>query len=63
MNYLEWDIGSNLAKLNGTLYSIGYKDGSNYFEHGRHAIFFSNPNESTDISSLSLKEFVMNYQK
>jgi hypothetical protein len=45
MNYLEWDIGSNLAKLNGTLYSIGYKDGSNYFEHGRHAIFFSNPNE------------------
>lgn len=45
MNNLEWDIDSNLAKLNGVLYSIGYKNNSNYFEHGRHAIFFNNTQE------------------
>lgn len=46
MNSLEWELDSNFANLNGILYFIGYKSGSTYFEHGRHAIFFSNPDEN-----------------
>jgi len=45
LNNLIWDINKIVANLNGTIYSNGYESSSNYFEHGRHAIYFNNISE------------------
>ncbi len=45
LNKLNWDINKIEANLNGTIYSNGYERISNYFENGRHAIYFNNSSE------------------